>query len=422
MALDYYKSKGKAPNRTALNDAVQTLEGIARFDGGETEVHIRTAAHEGSFFIDRGSSDWDAIRVSSSGVEIVAHPPVKFRRTKNMLELPLPECGDGLEKLRSLVNVSEDQFPLLVAVLMSYLRPSPPFPCTVITGEAGSAKTTLAREMKSLFDPSTCMVKGQPRDIQSLMVGALNNWGLILDNITSIPPSLSDALCILATGGGYSARQLYSDGEEFVIDVARPVILTGIGNIVTTNDLIDRSVHFELEPIASCNRRTEAEHKVEVDNHRPVILGALLDGIVGAMQAYDTVDLPGIPRLADFAVWSTAAESSLGWEKDSFMSAFNSNQTEAFTALLDSMVAQAVTKLVDQVGVWEGSPTDLYTQLSEKVERSPGDEWPNNVSAFGTELSRIAPTLRTTGYECRKSKTHDGRRWHLSKSCDALGA
>lgn len=422
MALMYYKSKGKAPNSTALKDAVQTLEGIARFDGDEDEVHIRTAKHEGSYFIDRGSSNWDAICVNSRGVEIAARPPVKFRRTKSMLELPLPESGDGLAALRELVNVSDEQFTLLVAVLMSYLRSTRPFPCTVITGEAGTAKTTLARLMKSLFDPSTCMVKGQPRDVHSLMVSAQNNWGLVLDNITSIPHPLSDALCTLATGGGFSTRQLYSDGEEFVIDVARPVILTGIGDIVTTNDLIDRSVHFELEPIANSNRRTEAAHQAEVDKQLPVILGALLDGLVGAMQAYDTVDLPGIPRLADFAVWSTAAESSFGWEKGSFMTSFNSNQTEAFTALLESKVGQAVTKLVDKVGVWKSSPTDLYHELSKDLERSAGDEWPSTVAAFGSELSRLSPVLRMAGYECIKSKKSGGRRWHLSKSCDALGA
>lgn len=44
-----------------------------------------------------------------------------------------------------------------------------------------------------------------------------------------------------------------------------------------------------------------------------IILGALLNIVAGALRELPSVDLPQLPRLADFAVWIAAAEPALGW-------------------------------------------------------------------------------------------------------------
>ena len=38
------------------------------------------------------------------------------------------------------------------------------------------------------------------------MVAANNGWMIALDNLSFVPSWLSDALCRLATGGGFSTR------------------------------------------------------------------------------------------------------------------------------------------------------------------------------------------------------------------------
>ena len=63
----------------------------------------------------------------------------------------------------------------------------------------------------------------------------------------SFPPWLSDALCRLATGGGHSARTLYTDLEEISLAVKRPVILNGIEDVATRPDLAERALQIELE-------------------------------------------------------------------------------------------------------------------------------------------------------------------------------
>jgi hypothetical protein len=45
-----------------------------------------------------------------------------------------------------------------------------------------------------------------------------------------VPNWLSDTLCSLSTGGGFSVRALYTNNDEVLFDAARPIILNGIGD------------------------------------------------------------------------------------------------------------------------------------------------------------------------------------------------
>ena len=71
---------------------------------------------------------------------------------------------------------------------------------------------------------------------------------LAFDNVSGLPARVSDTLCRLATGGGFAARQLYTDADEALFDAARPAILNGIEDIVTRPDLADRAVFLTLDP------------------------------------------------------------------------------------------------------------------------------------------------------------------------------
>jgi hypothetical protein len=77
-------------------------------------------------------------------------------------------------------------------------------------------------------------------------VTAVNGWLLAYDNITSIPGWLSDSLCRLVFGAGFSRRALFSASERNVLYTQRPVILNGIEDYVRKSDLVDRTVFLEL--------------------------------------------------------------------------------------------------------------------------------------------------------------------------------
>jgi hypothetical protein len=86
-------------------------------------------------------------------------------------------------------------------------------------------------------DMAMCSPPKEERDL--LMQGACNR-SIALDNLSSLPLWLSNGLCRLSTGGGHSARELYTDLKEISIAVKRPVILNGIENVATRPDPAER--------------------------------------------------------------------------------------------------------------------------------------------------------------------------------------
>ena len=97
--------------------------------------------------------------------------------------------------------------------------------------------------------------------------------------MSGLPPWLSDALCRIATGGGWAARQLYTDADEVLLDVQRPIALNGIESMVRRPDLGERSIIVNLQPINETERQTEKELWAAFAKQRPIILGGLLNAV-----------------------------------------------------------------------------------------------------------------------------------------------
>src|SRR5262249_50551779 len=89
---------------------------------------------------------------------------------------------------------------------------------------------------------------------RDLFIAASNSWIVGYDNVSRIPSWLSDALCRLATGGGFSTRKLYTDDEEQLFNAQRPVSLNGIEDFVNRPDLADRTIFLTLDPIPEDRR------------------------------------------------------------------------------------------------------------------------------------------------------------------------
>jgi hypothetical protein len=139
------------------------------------------------------------------------------------------------------------------------------------------------------------------------MVAAENSHVIAFDNLSGISGDVSDALCRLATGGGSSERQLYSNKEEVLFEAKRPVIFNGIEELGTRSDLLDRSILLSLPSISEGQRRPESEFWKDFEEARPRIFGALLLLVSQAVKNKRSVRLDRLPRMADFAIWSTAA-------------------------------------------------------------------------------------------------------------------
>ncbi len=393
------------------------VEAKALFEGDEIPLHVRVAEHEGVIYVDLANDRWEAVRITERGWEIVSDPPVRFRRRKGMLALPRPVRGGGVGALRRFVNVgSDDGWKLLVAWLVQAFRPKGPYPVLIVQGEQGSAKTTTARMLKNITDPSSTPVRTAPRGEHDLVIAANNSWVVTIDNLSGLPPWLSDALCRLSTGGGFGARTLYENDEETLFDATRPVILNGITDVATRADLLDRAINLTLPRIPEEDRKPESELWVEFDRALPGILGGLFDAVGGAHLELPNTRLDSLPRMADFALWATAAEDALGWERGSFIEAYTGSREEINELALESdPVAVAVRKLMEGRDEWVGNATDLLRKLGglvdEEIKRTKA--WPKQPNHLSARLKRLAPVLRGVGIEIedmRDSRTGERKK------------
>jgi len=262
-----------------------------------------------------------------------------------------------------------------------------------IAGEQGSAKTVLSKLLRALIDPSVAPVRALPRDERELFIAASNGHVLAFDNLSGLPPWLSDTLCRLTSGGAFSTRRLFTDQDEILFAAARPIILNGIEEVITRPDLADRAILLMLAPIAERQRRPETALWREFELARPRILGALLDAAAHGLQMLPQVDPKRLPRMADFALWVAACEGAFR-PAGTLETAYSNNRRDAIENIVDAdPVPACVRELMADRAHWTGSASDLLRAGTNVAG------WPKNPHALAGRLRRAQTFLRTLGIE-----------------------
>jgi hypothetical protein len=413
LAKKFHDQHHRVPTSQAMTDALGVLEGKAIYSGPQHSVFVRIARLEDVIYLDLGDKLWRAVRITASDWKVVRRPKVRFRRPHGLEELPIPETGGSTKELRKFVNIgSQRDWVLMVAWLVDAFHPEGPFPILVLHGEQGSAKTTTARVLRSLIDPNKSPLRSPPHDERDVMIAAQNSRMVAFDNISYLAPWLSDALCRLATGGGYATRALYTDDEEKIIDEKRPVLLNGIDVVGGRGDLLDRSLVLQLPEISDAKRTPEEEVWKDFGEAQPRILGALLDAVSGALRNRPNVNISQLPRMADFAIFATAAEESLGWPEGTVGKAIANNRREISTLPLDdSPITPALRNLLHAKSGFKGTATALLQALeyyrSDSKKHDKG--WPRSVRALSAALRRLAPALRAADVHVRFRQTSGSR-------------
>jgi hypothetical protein len=311
--------------------------------------------------------------------------------------------------LWKLVNLPEEARLLVLAWLADCLRPETPFPVLELIGEQGSAKSTTQTVLRRLIDPNACDLRAAPKSAEDIFVGAGVNWLVSYENVSHLPSPMQDALCVLATGGGFAKRKFYSDADEAVIQTKRPIVLNSISAVITAQDLIDRSISIETPVIATRTETTAIW--AEFDRHHARLIGAFLDVFAAALQRLPRVKLPTAdrPRLIEFAHLGIAIAEATGKTGADFMRQFNQSRQESIARTIDaSPVATALIDWFSDRGEQsaEMPVKALFSEL-DRFKPSQTDAWPRSAKGFGDAMRRAAPALRSMGIECKSLGRHE---------------
>jgi hypothetical protein len=409
----FYEAEGKAPSDDAERMAVKIMQAYLDDDKPEP-VHLRVARHGNGVVLDLGTPDGSCVVVTADGWRIERRSPVVFRRAA-ALPLPEPERGPkgpaaGLAKLRSLVNTDDPQFRLAVGWLVAALIPGSSHPILLLRGQQGSAKSTLARILQEIIDPSGLRAGALPRDERDFAVRMNAAWVQSFDNVSFIQQWLSDALCRAATGDTFATRTLYTNRDVTILHYQRPVIMSTIDAGQLAADLIERSLPLDLHRIEPENRKIERaaigdDPNVrpglfdQLDKDRPLILGAILDLLADILRHLSGVAVDRLPRMADFGKVLAALDLAMGWQAFAGFSELVEQETGAL--LEQSAFAGRLVEFMQEHDEWRGTATDLLAALSGLLpdRDHPPSGWPKDATRAGGQLRRMAPSLRVFGIE-----------------------
>lgn len=414
LSHNIYKETGKYPSSKVLRNCKRELEGVALFESQQQDLQVRLASFGKAIYIDLGNKRWEQIEINENGWRIIPteESPARFERTPGMKALPKPVNEGSIKSLRDfLYNVSEKDFILIVAWLVTALNPKIPTPILNIFGEQGSGKSTMTAMLRDLVDPSTVPHRALPRNERELAISASKVQLLCFDNLSSLSVKMSDAFCRLVTGAGFIVRALFKDAAEKRFNNKRSIITNGISNIISRNDFADRSIIINLSPIPDKKRTPEKEIWEAWEHERASILGGLCNAVSMALKNQDNVEMPPLPRMADFVRWVVAAESALPWEKDDFLKAYNENCDSLVDMALEAdPVGATVLEFIESRKEWSGSATDLLKSLNKiaSPELQRLKAWPKRSNVLSNSLMRVQTFLRKKGIEIERK--HSGTR------------
>ena len=414
----------------AIDEPEQTA--FRRTGRGELWWYIDLANEQREFAVIRGG-EWEISShaptgLPSGGVSMREEVAPQFVRSRMMRPLQKPmEHGPidlmngmpcrasimALEELRAILKLSSRaDFQLLMTWCVAALIPEGPYPVLAIGGPQGAAKSTLARLLHELIDPSHAPLRSLPTSEKELFIAASNAYLLAFDNVSSIPHKISDGLCKLSTGGSFSLKKIGSNTDEVFVQFKQPVILNGIAELIQRPDLTDRTIFLDLPAIAPEERR---EFKEVYDNFKdrlPAIFGAVLDLVALAKHNWHLVHENALPRMAEFAKIGIAIERVFG-KSGCFRQAYDANRIQASDELFElDPLALAILRLRESEGSWEGTTEDLRKKLLEQGNGKLAHGVPSGLAQLAGHLKRITPVLenRQVVVHSARTVTPDRRR------------
>ncbi|MDF2700737.1 MAG: hypothetical protein K0Q49_2300 [Haloplasmataceae bacterium] len=398
----YYEKTGKPPNNESINQALGVFEAKAIFNGNKKNVFRRCAKVGDKYYYDLVNDDWEVIEISRNGWRPVKDSRVVFVRNNNMKAQVSPEKYDDLSIINKHYRFkSKDDEILHIVILVSSFT-NIAHPIVLYHGEKGSSKSTSMKKDRAIVDPAINDVVSMPKGNEDLAVYLYKNYLSCIDNVDNVPSEKSDLLCVASTGGSYTRRKMYTDDDETILYIKRPVILNGINIVATRPDLLDRSILLELERVPAEERKEDTAIWKEFEEDKPKILGLIFTVLSKALNIYEHVSLNRLGRMSDFTRLGYAIAEAAGIGGEVFLKAYLSNQNRANDEAIDlNPTAKAIQALMINENIWIGTVTELLLELKKVADRENIDTnsklWANEANVLSRRLNEIKSNLESVG-------------------------
>lgn len=414
-----WKKTGKAANPTALQSALSVIKGKACFECKQYNLDTRVVVRDSVIWYDLANDKWQAVKINDEGWAVVSNPPILFCRYTHQKPqvIPMPASIEDIQKSLNFLNLAKSDYnTLLLVYLVSCFIPDISHPIPIVSGPQGSAKSTFARILSKLIDPSLTGVGGIPADQNEVIRQLSHHWCRIFDNVTSISATNSDLFCRAVTGETFSKRELYSDDDDVIFSFQHCIGLNGINNCGQKPDLLERSLAFRLEPISKQLRKSEANLWSNFEKEKPKIMGSIFTILSRAMKIRPNIELTELPRMADFTLWGCAITQAMELDQNKFLAAYNSNLNDQNEeAIQENPVALAILYFMENQIEWKNTASELLGELNKVADNEKLNikdrSWPKSPGSLSRKINEVKTNLLQKGISIDSYKGTHGKRF-----------
>ena len=394
------------------------------------KIYNRIAFVDDEIFYNLCNADYEIVKITTNGYSVIKNDignPL-FRRKSSPRVQPYPKKSkknqNPLSELMELLRIPLENKQLFKIHLLSFFLEEVPIPIMIIHGEQGSAKSTITSTIKKIVDPDPMNKSSMPDSIDDANIHFFNRYLTNFDNISYIDHKNSDNMCKAITGNTHNKRELYSDDGEVILTIKCRLILNGITPNVEYPDLMDRSIFYESKFIPKSQRITEKEFDNKINELLPYLLDQIFNTLSHSLKIYNSVkpEIKKLERMADFTVFGECISQSLGYEKFSFIEAYNNNLK---SNSLNSNESWPIINIILDIARreerdFEISVDELYKKIVAYAyenginQKSQYSKFPKDQKGLSMQIVRLSPAFRNFGYDISsyRYKKRDGIHKH----------
>lgn len=399
----YYKKYGKAINKDSLKQVIETLEAEAIFQGTEIEPAIRCKYQQNKLFYYLADEEQTVCCIDKKGIRILAESPIPFIRKGNMLEQVMPmdigkKTGKKKPTFRTLAKKywhfkSADDLLLHNVTLLTRFFSGIPCPIIYYRGDRGSAKTTNLKLDQLFLNPSSTDVTALPDKVDDIIAILNRSYSVSFDNIDGdISRKLANLFCICTTKGYYCNRKYYTNTDTVDVLLHTHLSFSGITTISHRADLLDRCICLSSNRIPDSERKTEEYIMSEFKKDLPYLLYKGMKILSKALGILETLELPELPRMGDYAKIGYAIAEVMNYGGDHFLQVYKKNQEELLeTSTEEDFVLTTIISFVDEQKYFHGTMTDLYGALIRHSQKM-GIDIKYHMKSVNSLSRRLSPS------------------------------
>lgn len=409
------KDPGAFYTQKTLQEVKDYLRGSAFSPGTAMhETKVRVGEAGGKLYLDPAWEGRELIEFDGGGWKVVQrtgdHP--KFVVNKSTMPLMRPDMvaptGNLVEMLKPYVHTGEKDLLLMVGWILGCYKNGGPYPILMLTGEQGSAKSTITRLLRKLVDPHALDIREPTTDDRDFAAAVRGTYILAYDNLSYISPKLSDSLCRIATGVPLASRTLYTNYEETSFQAMRPIILNGIPDVAEREDFVSRVISIQLPTIPQERRRDDDSFWADFHRDLPRMIRCVWDMVAKAQRDYGSTVVGQKTRMTAFLQWAMAGMEPA--QAAEFNEYYVRMSGEANQQLVEhDLVVQGIIQMMQEKKRFEGSVYDLLNALMVHLPQGFDPTLvPKKPRGLAERIKRAAPALREIGIETRRGRRESG--------------